>query len=301
MPALLDPKNDLVFKLIFIRDRMLMADLLNSILRPACPIRSLDVLNPNINPDELTGKFIMLDILGRDPQGTLYNLEMQVRRHIGWHQRCLYYMARTLGTQLKHGQAYHQLKPLVSIHLLGFGLFSNKTQPSWHFELRDTRHPELTFHPGLQLHLVELAQPTPQEHASAPANPALAAWLDFFNHWQEPRIMNHVPHLPVQRAMNRLRQLSANAETRRMAEVRERALITEHLLMSAAREEGRTAGLAEALHLLVQQRFGPLSDDLAQRLHQGTPADLERWMQRLLSAETASALLDQPTPLAGLQ
>ena len=39
-------------------------------LRPDLPdIASVEVLNPNIEPSELSGKYIILDVLGRDAEG----------------------------------------------------------------------------------------------------------------------------------------------------------------------------------------------------------------------------------------
>jgi len=35
------------------------------------------ILNPRIDPDELAGKYIVLDLLARDAKGHLYNVEMR--------------------------------------------------------------------------------------------------------------------------------------------------------------------------------------------------------------------------------
>nr|WP_298060066.1 hypothetical protein [uncultured Halomonas sp.] len=45
----------------------------------------------------------------------------------------------------------------------------------------------------------------------------LRAWITFFKHWQEYLTMANVAHEPVKRAMNRIRELSADEETRRLA------------------------------------------------------------------------------------
>jgi hypothetical protein len=42
-------------------------------LRPDLPdIASVEVLNPNIEPSELSGKYIMLDVLARDAERHCY-------------------------------------------------------------------------------------------------------------------------------------------------------------------------------------------------------------------------------------
>ena len=62
-------------------------------------------------------------------------------------------------------------------------------------------------------------------------------------------------HEPVQQAMHRLRELSADEETRRLALVRERALHDEVSFLNEAkregREEGREAGREEVARNLI--------------------------------------------------
>jgi hypothetical protein len=68
MDALLDPTNDYVFKRLFAEAPELLVALIND-LRPDLPgIASVEVLNPNIEPSELTGKYIILDVLARDAE-----------------------------------------------------------------------------------------------------------------------------------------------------------------------------------------------------------------------------------------
>nr|WP_290675608.1 MULTISPECIES: hypothetical protein [unclassified Halomonas] len=50
-------------------------------------IASVEILNPNIEATELTGKYIILDVLARDGEGNFYNVDVQVRRYGAWHKR----------------------------------------------------------------------------------------------------------------------------------------------------------------------------------------------------------------------
>tara|TARA_R110001599_G_scaffold60939_2_gene169239 strand:- start:1164 stop:1382 length:219 start_codon:yes stop_codon:yes gene_type:complete len=72
MSELLDPTNDYVFKRLFAEAPDLLVDLIND-LRPDLPdIASVEILNPNIEPTELTGKYIILDVLARDGARNCY-------------------------------------------------------------------------------------------------------------------------------------------------------------------------------------------------------------------------------------
>ena len=68
--------------------------------------------------------------------------------------------------------------------------------------------------------------------------------------------MSEIEYPPVRQALAGIKHLSADAETRRLAFVRERALRDEASLMRQEREkgkiEGRAEGLQEALSRLIE-------------------------------------------------
>jgi len=239
MSELLDPTNDYVFKRLFAEAPDLLVDLIND-LRPDLPdITSVEILSPNIEPTELTGKYIILDVLARDGDSHCYNVEVQVRRYGAWHKRGLFYLARTLGGQLSAGEDYQELRASVGLHLLDFDLFTDtvaeRQQAVWRFEMRDECQPHISLGNILQMNLIELNK---ADRLGLPEGP-LRAWITFFKHWQEELTMANVAHEPVKKAMSRIRELSADEETRRLAFVRERALRDEISLLNDARREGR--------------------------------------------------------------
>ena len=242
---LLDPKNDYVFKRLFSEAPDLLVSLIND-LRPDLPeITAVEVLNPNIEASELTGKYIILDVLAKDAQGNQYNIEMQVRRYNAWGQRSLYYLARMLSEQLNAGHEYHGLKAAVGIHLLDFDLFTEtpaqEQQAFWRFEMRDEQLPEVKLGNELQLNIIELKKADRLTHSTS----ALNDWITFFEHWQEDALMDNITHAPIQKAMNRIKQLSADENAKRLAFVRERALHDEASLIYDAKQEGREEGREE--------------------------------------------------------
>ena len=283
MPALLDPKNDFVFKRLFAGAPHLLADLINAVRSGEAPVEVVEVLNPRIEPADLTGKFIVLDVLARDNTGRLFNIEMQVRRHSDWPLRSAYYLACTLANQLKSGEDYADLKPVIGIHLMDFDLFEQE-QAHWCFELRDRHHSAVVLTPSLQLHLIELPKADRLRQGAQPA--ALADWIAYFEHWQEDTIMNAITHEPIRQAMQQLHNLSADEDAQRMAFVRERALRDEKSELNAARREGRVAVLARQLQL----KFGPLTESTQQRLHQADETRLDVWTERILSAQSLDEL-----------
>lgn len=278
MSELLDPTNDYVFKRLFAEAPELLVDLIND-LRPDLPdIASVEILNPNIEPSELNGKYIILDVLARDGERRCYNVEVQVRRYGAWHKRGLFYLARTLGSQLGAGEDYQELRATVGLHLLDFDLFTatdaERQQAVWRFEMRDDHQPEVSLGNILQMNLIELNK---ADRQGLPEGP-LRAWITFFKHWQEELTMANVAHEPVNKAMSRIRELSADEETRRLAFVRERALRDEvSLLNDARREEAQ-----RILQRLLFKRFGELPEWTIQKLEAADAKQLEAWTDEIL-------------------
>ena len=113
--------------------------------------------------------------------------------------------------------------------------------------------------------------------------------------------MNQIVYPPVQQALERIRELSADAETRRLAFVRERALHDEISELLAAEERGKVVGKLEGklegeallLERLLVKRFGALSQETRQRLSTARSEELETWAERILDASTLGAVFDR--------
>ncbi|WP_295591198.1 hypothetical protein [uncultured Lamprocystis sp.] len=120
---------------------------------------------------------------------------------------------------------------------------AHQDQALWCFEMRDAARPMVTLGQELQLNVIELRKADRLQQTGG----ALGAWIALFEHWQEEDIMAQIVEPPVRAALEKLKTLSADAEARRLAFVRERALRDERSLLKDAREEGREEGRAEAL------------------------------------------------------
>ena len=112
---LLDPKNDAVFKRLFTGAPHLLAELINAVRADEPPLTVVEILNPDITPEDLSGKQIVLDVLARDPGGKLYNVEMQVRAHRAWSARSTFYLARTFTQQMKRADRVLDARDLTEV------------------------------------------------------------------------------------------------------------------------------------------------------------------------------------------
>jgi hypothetical protein len=152
--------------------------------------------------------------------------------------------------------------------------------------MRDQHQPAVSLGNALQMNLVELGK---ADRLGVPDGP-LRAWITFFKHWQEELTMANVAHEPVKKAMNRIRELSADEEARRLAFVRERALRDEVSFINDAERRGRREEAQRILHRLLTKRFGDLPEWASQKLASSDAQQLEEWADEILVAKSLDEL-----------
>jgi len=286
------------FKRVFAGAPELLSLLINAVRWNCPPITVVDIRNAEIVPEDLTQKLIVLDVLARDEAGRILNIEMQSRPHMGLPARLVFYLARLLVHELRAGEDYRQVSPVVGITLLDFDLFPVAEQALWAFELRDGQRPEVVLDRSLSLHMLELPKAERLAQA-APSkfSPLLADWITWFRHWNEDNIMQQIQHPAVHKAHQRLHALSGDDAAWLQAVQREQALSMEATLRAQAEEEkaeaeargqamGQVIGQAALLLRLLRARFGELPQAVENRLQAADTSQLEHWAERVLTAKT---------------
>lgn len=132
------------------------------------------------------------------------------------------------------------------------------------------------------------------------AKDKLAAWITFFEHWCEEVTMANIAYQPVQDALSKVKELSADSETRRLAFIRERALHDEVSQLNAATEEGIAKGIvigkeegkAEQLLLLLSLKFEALPEWVKPKLFEATDEQLTQWTTRFVQADTLEDIFE---------
>jgi len=301
----LDPKSDIVFWMLFSaeRNRGLLLSLLNSVLRPAEPIVSVEVLHAQPDKAAVIDKSIALDLRVRLENGEQVDVEMQTQPRPAQRQRFLYYWSRMYGGQLSRGGDYGKLRPCAVVMITDY---QELATPRFHsvFEARE-RHDAGLLTNHLQLHLVEL--PKLREALDRNDEPTLLAWAKFLAARTDEDLESLAMENPVLRqAKEALDQLSADPQARILAEMREMARISHVLDVGVARDEGeaegrvkgeaegrvkgeaegRAKGQAEMLLRLLELKLGSLPLEIRQRVESGTEHDLQNWSERVLSAQS---------------
>jgi len=254
METLLTPKLDYVFKKLFTLDVDLLIDLVNSVLKLTGndQIISIDIQNPEILPDHIKEKYIVLDIKAYDNQGNHYDIEMQASKYFYYPKRSTYYLCKLFASQLKSGEDYNLLEPVIGIHFLDYIVYPTYSDYSYCFEFRDYNHPELKYSEDLSLYVFELPKVSRKNQINDlnENERKQFEWLNFFNHAHEggSKMQKlYYANTMVHRAFDLLTQISEDEQTRKEAEFREMAIRNKNFELNAAKEEGIEEGIGKGI------------------------------------------------------
>ncbi len=155
-----DLKNDIIFKAVFGKEKSknVLTHLINAVLIDSgfSPISEVILKNPVLPGDTSWTKSSELDILALDESGKQYNVEMQIAPKINYENRSLYYWAKLYASQMKKGEEYKKLRPVICINFIDFVL--NNKESFFHrcFMVLDKDNNDVALSDDLQIHFIEL-------------------------------------------------------------------------------------------------------------------------------------------------
>jgi predicted transposase/invertase (TIGR01784 family) len=289
MPPLLDPKLDIVFKLLLTRpgrERVLVS-LLSAVLHPPAPIASVVVLNPELLGEAVDDKHVVLDVLVRLEDGRRVDVEMQMRRHAGVRRRALMYWARLFESQLGQGDAYDQLQPVSSVFLLADSWLPGDRFHSI-FRLLEV-HDHGLFSDAIELHTVELAKLQTMKEEERKQEEELVRWGAFLTADGEAALEALAQKDPIMReAKEALEELSADPQVRYWAERRALGQKLHRFELAEERrqgiEQGVKQGIERTLRRLLRARFGDVPAWLEARIESASVDELDAWSVRVVTA-----------------
>ncbi|MBN2341689.1 MAG: Rpn family recombination-promoting nuclease/putative transposase [Deltaproteobacteria bacterium] len=117
----------------------LTLDFINSVLgnMNMGPISKVIIQNPFSLKESVTDKETVLDIKAEDEQACSYNIEMQVQGSALFTHRSLYYWAKVYSSQIKNGESYKKLLPVICINVHDFRLLKTDDRVHTCFLLKE--------------------------------------------------------------------------------------------------------------------------------------------------------------------
>lgn len=246
--------SDLVFKFVFGGEHSTryLRSLLSAIQEDAGypAVASVEIMNPFNVQDATDAKLSVVDVRARDVHGTRFTMEAQSTNHQAFAQRVLYYWAKTYAGQIREGDFYTTLKPVVGINLLDFRFFPEEEGAPRHatFVPRCPAAPDLPPLQDLVLHFLELPR-----FDTVDSNPstALERWIYFIiNRGREKamkdpvmkQILEESPE--IAEADRRYEEFLADEQLRSRMDARDKFIRTQAQLLYEAEAKGRIEGEA---------------------------------------------------------
>ncbi|WP_437674483.1 Rpn family recombination-promoting nuclease/putative transposase [Sorangium sp. So ce131] len=301
-PVFADPKTDFVFKRIFGAEtrKPLLVALLNHVLELDGERRILDV--QHLSGDQHVGvaelKLSIVDVKCTDGTGRRFVVEMQVLKVEGFEKRVVYNASKAYVMQLRSADEYPALCDVVGVTICNFNLWPDRDEGGrfkvpmlsrWRMQEQHGGERGLS---QVQYAFLEL----PKYAAGDAPETLIDKWAYFF---REAKNLNVVPPAlseePFRDALEVARTATFSPEE---WDAYERAKMAEQDARGAlavARQEGHTAGKAEAILAVLATRGIPADQATRARiLGCSDAAVLDRWLARAVTAKAAKDVVDPP-------
>jgi predicted transposase/invertase (TIGR01784 family) len=298
----ISPKTDFAFKKIFGSDQSkdILISFLNAMIYAGnSVIQDLEIIDPYNAADVVDLKDTYLDVKAVLEDKTTVIIEMQLWNVEAFEKRVVYNLCKTYGNQLKAGQGYFDLNPVIALTITDFKLFptTEKVISCFYFQ-EAVEHFAYQEH-ELKLVFVELPKFTKKLED---LDTVVDKWIYFIKEAPSleviPEKMREVPQL--EKALNIANQAGLSVEELEKIRKQEMFLEDRRGALSLAkregrkedREEGRIEGERRLLLRQLERRFGEFTPDAVTLIEVLNAENLERLGEAIWDFNTHDDLLN---------
>jgi len=201
-------------------------------------------------------------------------------------KRVLYNAAKTYSTQLKAGEGYFKLKPVIALTITDFEMFNNHNDVISHFVFKE--RDKLFNYPNQELEMVFVE--LPKLHKELDELETLTEkWIYFMKNTNclesVPETMAIVPE--IQKAFAIANEI--NFSVQELEDLEKREMFIED--QRGAIIKGKQDGILELLMRIMVRRLGEIDPETKFRLHQLSLEELENLGETVLDFTTLSDLI----------
>ena len=236
-------KNDIIFTAFFARkgNEEFLIDFLQSILK--IEIKKIKI-REEVNLEKLSvgEKGGRLDIQAELNEGTIVNIEMQMKNLHNIENRTTLYGAKVLAREEARGKNYNDIKNVIMINILNYELTEFEEYVSETVVVLD-KHREYEIIKGMKWYFIEL----PKFRKAHPnMDEKLNQWLAFIDDNDRGKIkMAEKKNKTLEKARKEITYLTGDEEIRRLAELREKWEMDWNSSMDYSKREGIREGIKE--------------------------------------------------------
>ena len=261
---LLCPKLDVVFHALF-REKNLgdLSNLLTAILKEEVHVTSIDK-NRYVDIESPDEKLGIMDLRAELKGGVKCNIEIQLEYFPNMVKRLLYYWSDNYKRQLVVSEGYNSLKKTISILILDYTLnvLNDFEDVGTKWQIRDELTGKRVLTEDLEIVILEL--PKVIKLYNKYPNNKTYQWLMFLdnpNSKEVGAIMKD--NKEIKSIADTLEQVSGDERLRRIAELKEKAMLDDKAALDYATEKGIAKGIAKGIeqgiekerHMLITTMF----------------------------------------------
>ena len=279
---LLPLTDDYIFKRVFAYkgNESVLKDFLEALLK--IEIKGIKITNPEIIPYEKGEKRGLLDIKAEINDGTILDVEMQMKNERNTEERATEYMGKMISEQLQVGEDYQNLKKSIVIFITNYNFLKRNSYHSvgrmkfdktiedeyvnMGYEIEDEVASKY-----IEVHYIELPKFKKKELSKFTK---LDQWMCIFTQNREGIMLAEKENKEIKRAINTLDFLSKDPKERErhnsivMAEYNR--LVSEHNFFEDGKKEGKIEiakkMLKEKVPIEMIEKFTELSKEEIEKI-----------------------------------
>ena len=171
------------------------------------------------------------------------DVEIQLIEKESFAERLLYYYAKLYGNEIKRGKTYDSYKKVVIIAILDFELEITKgiekMETKW--RIREDENTKLILTDALEIHIIELSK-IKREYKKNKENRKVQ-WMMFLDNPNTGEVEEIIEeNKEIREAVVEVHKMSKDEKIRKLAELREKAIMDEKEIYSTGYHKGEKSG-----------------------------------------------------------
>ena len=242
---ILNLKDDIIFKVFFSRkgNEEFLIDFLKALLK--IDIKEIKI-QEEVNLEKLSKKEKggRLDLQARLDNGTIVNIEMQLRNEHNIEERTTYYSSKVISRETQRGTNYKDIKQVIMINILDYEMLGFDEYISETAVVLD-KHREYEVLKGIKWYFIELPK-FRKQHPDM--NEKINQWLAFIDDYDRGLIkMAEEKNETLKKARLQISYLTGDEEVKRMQWLEEKWEMDRASEVAYAKEEGKKELVKEML------------------------------------------------------
>ena len=235
--SILSPKVDVVFQALFgeIGSEDITTSLLEAILKQN--IEEIDLnQNPILRREFKDDKLGILDILAKINGTDSCNIELQIVDRANIIERMLYYWGRLYTRGIQSGEDYANLTRTVVVLITDYDVLPEKDlelHTSW--KIIEEKHRRIILTDKFEFHIIIMSK----INVASTEDKELLSWLYFLDNPESEKVKNIMKtNKELKEAGDKLNKISQDDKLRKIAELRQKAIMDEKAIFRRGQEIG---------------------------------------------------------------